>query len=368
MVFVRNLLKLSLIFLDQHLGVLASCTSSPLLSGVEKLFNVSDVKGLAKFGLGVLQQDCASGKCPTIDFGSCKGVSIDDMSCKIPNVFSTDVKLGAESICDATCNDWPCTAACKGVDTGICYGSDWFLCKAGCLGISSCVHKCEHTIVDPCIHNLIDECESKCKKAFDACKSKCMSQLTMHISGDFERLEHLVSTMSVSDVDLNCTGDGVLQPLQFNGSSHVEVNGALLDLQLHTLDAGVSSTNTVELKKILMAMSIPFKGMVHCNVFKHDLDIDVGSPLVLQFNLDVDLQLDKSLSTIASVVCAGLPFCKDAIKGAIAKAIKDQLVKTVPPLAALQVGRVLNSVLKTTKCPKLDYSSMASESTDGVLV
>merc|ERR1712118_212451 len=117
-----------------------------------------------------------------------------------------------------------------------------------------------------------------------------------------------------------------------------------------------------------MGMSIPFMGMVHCSVFKHDVDIDVGSPAVLEFNLDVDLQLDKALDTIASVVCAGLPFCKDAIKGAIAKAIKDQIVKAVPPLAARQVGSLLNSVLKTTKCPKLEYSSMARATTDDILI
>jgi hypothetical protein len=82
------------------------------------------------------------------------------------------------SACNAVCNGVTkavtCTAGCEGVDKGICKGSDYILCKGGCLGISSCVKKCEKKIVDPCVKKLVDECDDSCVKTVVApCISGC---------------------------------------------------------------------------------------------------------------------------------------------------------------------------------------------------
>jgi hypothetical protein len=48
------------------------------------------------------------------------------------------------------------------------------LAQAGCLGLKSCVHKCEHKLVDPCIQKLVNECDDKCRKTIiDPCETAC---------------------------------------------------------------------------------------------------------------------------------------------------------------------------------------------------
>ena len=87
-------------------------------------------------------------------------------SAAMTNLNRTAHLNASSTACDVACKGiaktLACDLTCEGIDTDICKGSKWILCKAGCLGIKSCVHKCEKKIVDPCKHNLVDKCEDKC--------------------------------------------------------------------------------------------------------------------------------------------------------------------------------------------------------------
>lgn len=349
--------NLSIGQLVQSQAVLDGKCSNAATYIIEKAFGVSSIQGIAVKLLGKVQDECTANKCPEVNVASnCKSQSLDDINCEMKDIFSTSLKLGTDDICNAGCDDWPCKAGCNGIDTAICKTSDWVLCKAGCLGISSCVHKCEHAIVDPCVHELIDKCSQKCEVAFGNCKTECDKKLTMQISGDFERLQRVITSANVSSLDLNCSGNGITSALSFGGNVALQVHNAALSIKVHTSDAGISTTNTVDLDTIALTVSAPISGIFDCHVLFHDKDnltMTVGQAVVSSLNLDVDLKLDKTLDTIAAVVCAGLPFCKDAIKSKIAKIIKDEIVKQVPPQVASHLQPVLQKLASELRCPKL---------------
>jgi hypothetical protein len=344
-----------------------NCTD-PIIKTVEWYFKAPDLKGVANTLLGKVQADCKAGGgglCERVDVSSdCKNQSINDINCEMKNIFSTSVKLGTDDICDAGCDDWPCKAGCNGLDTGICYTSDWILCKAGCLGISSCVHKCEHAIVDPCKQKLIDDCSKKCEATFSKCKSACLSKLTMQISGDFERLQNAITSMSISTLDVNCShGWGIPPPLEFQSKAAVSINGAALDLKVHISDVGIDTTTAVNLQKIAMTLAVPLSGDLKCELLSSSdhVTVQVGQPTVTDFNLDVDLTLDKTLDTIAAVACADLPFCKDAIKKQISSTIKSQIESQVPKQIAANLQPALQKTVSQLKCPKLEKQAHADD-------
>lgn len=325
---------------------------SPILLVAEHLFNTSGPQALVGRLLGNVQEKCTSGRCPRVDVGRCQNESVDDVQCEIPRVFESSVKLGTDAICDTGCSDWECKAACQGIDVGICHGADWVLCKAGCLGIPSCVHKCEIAIVEPCEEKLVCDCSEKCEKAFSDCKSSCERELSMSVVADFERLQGVVTTMRIASVDLDCAGNGVFELLRFNATVVVEVGGAALDLRLRTVDASVSSSSNLALRRIRLVLTVPLNGTLLCGI-RQQINISVESASVANFDLDVDLQLDQALSTVAAVVCAGLPVCRDAIKIRISTAIKGAILSQVPSRAAEEITVLLRGLVSRVACPPL---------------
>merc|ERR1712113_126147 len=117
-------------------------------------------------------------------------------------------------------------------------------------------------------------------------------------------------------------GNGITNALTFQANSSVHIGNAALDLAVHLKDAGVSETEQISLEKISLTLAVPLSGSVNCGLFTKNLTVHVCAAELTDVNLDVDLTLDKTIDTIASVVCADLPFCKDAIHRAISKAIK----------------------------------------------
>merc|ERR1719473_1542611 len=105
-------------------------------------------------------------------------------------------------------------------------------------------------------------------------------------------------------------------------------------------------------------------GYVDCGIVANNLTVSVGQAKMTHFNLDVDLQLDKTLNTIAAVVCADLPFCKDAIKDKISSAIKSEIVKEVPSQVATQLQPVLQKLASELRCPHISKSAEKSQDTD----
>merc|ERR1711869_157979 len=103
----------------------------------------------------------------------------------------------------------------------------------------------------------------------------------------------------------------------------------------------------IYLENISMSFAVPFSGIVSIKelpsfqsttspdrqtwelasrMFENDVDIHVGSPSVHDFNTDVNLALDRTLGLITSAVCVGFHGCEVAIKRAMAKPIKKQIV------------------------------------------
>lgn len=338
-------------------SVSAGNCSNAFTGLVERFLGVSSLQGIASTLLGDVQKSCTSGSCPRVDISSdCKEQSINDVNCDMKGIFSTNVKLGTDEICDAGCSDVPCTVGCKGLDKGICYSSDWILCKAGCLGIHSCVSKCEHAIVDPCVDKLVNDCNKECTSTMDKCKAACTSKLTLQISGDFERLQNIVTSMSVPTLDVNCSTLVLFgsSPLYFQAKAVVHISNVALSLKIHTLDAGISTTNSIDLQNVEATAVVPFSGVTDCFPSGHSINTTLEQISVTDFNLDVDLKLDSTLDTIASVVCADLPFCKDAIKKEITSTAKDEIVKEVPRQVTSQLTPVFQKMLNIMHCPKLD--------------
>lgn len=340
----------------QHAG--AHCTS-PLLDVVLPFIGASSLNYLPGALLGKLQNKCADGHCPTVPMKGCDVQSVDDLNCETPEIFSDGIKLGTDTICDAGCDDWPCKAGCDGLDVGICEGADFVLCKVGCLGIKPCVHNCEKAIVDPCKKKLINECSDNCEEAFHNCKSNCKKALTMEISADFVRLRRAVSSLSVADFQVDCSGNGVFKPLTFNATTSVHIDDGALELRVHTKDAGISSTNGISIDHLKLTLDLPISGSVQCGPFAHNIEITVGQSSVADFDLDVEMDLDKTLKTISSVICLNLPFCKDAIKDAISKGIRNNIHDKVPEALAKEIAPMLQELANQAKCPHMDDEELA---------
>jgi len=345
---MRAAFVFSMVSMPQY--VEADC-SSPLVNTALKLFNVSSLADLPGTLLDDIQGRCASGHCPNITLPGCGAESLDNLVCEVP-VFEVGVKIGTDTICDTACNDWPCKVACNGINTGICYGADFLLCKVGCLGIHKCVDACEHAIVDPCVKVLIDDCSSGCEKAFDSCKTGCEEELTLEITGYFEQLEHVVSSLAINNFDIDCTGNGLTKPLIFNASTSVGIEDLGLALKIHTKDVSIGTTTTVSLQHLKLGLSMPINGSIQCGLLKRQkhIDILVGDASVDDFDLNLDVN-NNVFSTIAAVICLDLPFCKDAIQNAIDGAIKKAIVDHVPDALAKVIAPALNGAVGVLQCP-----------------
>jgi len=346
---MRTAFVVSMAVLPQQ--VWAGDCSSPLIDSVLHLFNVSSIEDVPEVLLHDVQNKCASGNC-TVNLPGCGAQSIDDLNCEVP-VFDVGVKLGTDTICDVACDDWPCKVACNGIDVGICWGADFVLCKAGCIvgGIFDhhCLAQCEATIVDPCKQHLIDDCSAGCEKTFASCKSGCEKELTMKITGSFERLEHVVSSLAINNFDLDCHGNGLTKPLVFNASVSAGIEDLGMALKIHTKDGIIGTTTTISLEHLKVDLTMPINGSVQCG-FRKNIDIHVGDTSIDAFDLNFDVN-NKAFSDIAAIVCLDLPFCKNAIQDAIDDAIQLAIKEFVPPALAKMISPAIQAVVDVVECP-----------------
>jgi len=322
MAFISTLLWLSS-------GLTAAASADPgcniaLVWAAEKYWGVSSLQGVAQKVLEGYQHDCAAGKCATVDIQKgCTNQSIDNITCDM-EIFNESMQLGTNEIC---------------------YGADWILCKAGCLGFSACVKACEHAIVDP-----------------------CLDELTLRMRTNLLQLQNGTSSMTVSALEVNCSGDGIVDALSFNASSKVHISNASFLLKAQTTDAGISSTNNVDLHEVSMDVEVPFSGYVDCGVFTHYMNMSFGTPTTTNIAMDVGLQFDDFINDIAGVVCAHLSFCKDAIKDEITSFVKSQLVENMPAVVASQLHPVLARVASQLKCPSIILGNATNGSLKGLFV
>jgi len=331
---------------------------SPLIDTVLGLFNVSSIEDLPKTLVDDVQNLCANGHCPQVTLPGCDTQSIDDVTCEVP-LFDVPVKIGTDTICNTACDDWPCKVACQGIDVGICWGSDFVLCKAGCLvgGIfeKHCVDKCEAAIVEPCKQHLIDDCSDGCEKVFASCKTGCEKELTLQITASFEHLAHVVSSLEVSNFDLDCHGNGLTKPLVFNATTSAGIESLDMDLKIHTKDLSIGTTTTISLQQLKTELTLPINGSIQCGLLpkQKNIDIHIGDSVIDAFDLNFDVN-NKAFETAASIICLDLPFCKDIIQDAIDGALKDTIKLIVPGVMAKAIAPIMQPIVdKYAKCPKV---------------
>jgi len=342
--------------------------SSTVLGFVEAFEKVSSLQGVATKLLNKTQDQCKSNKCPQVNLGSsCQHQSIDDIRCNMKDIYSTRIDVGTDDVCTPGCDDWPCKAACQGIDVGICYGADWLLCKFGCLGISSCVHKCEHAIVDPCKKKLIDECSDKCEHAFHQCYDKCEEALTLKVSLDFERLDRVVTSMSVPSLNAICIGDGLYSPLKFQATAAIRISDADLSLTVHASDVGTSTTNAVDLHNIDFTLDVPLSGELDCISHPQRVSMNIGQLTVPSFKFDVNVQLDHIIQTLTEIACASLTVCTDAIKGKISKLIKDEISKEFAEVPKV-LQPAIQHLFSNLKCPHMAKANVSARNADVLLL
>lgn len=205
--------------------------------------------------------------------------------------------------------------------------------------------------MDPCKQTLINKCSSKCEDTFHKCKAACENSLTMRISADFERFQRMITSMAVSNLDATCAGNGITSALSFQANASIHISNAALNLKVHTLDAGIATSNVVDLQKVAFTLAVlPLSGSMDCFV-GNNITMNVGKVEIADLDLDVNLQLDSTLATIAAVVCADLPFCKAAIKNKISSVIKDEIIKAVPTQVAKQLQAIFPKLASALQCP-----------------
>lgn len=276
--------------------VSADC-SSPLIDSVLGLFNISNIDDLPATLLHDVQNKCATGNC-TVNLPGCGAQSVDDMNCEVP-VFDVGVKLGTNTICDVACF----------------------------------------------IPGIIDH----------KCKDACEKELTMQITGDFERMQHVVSSLAIKDFDMDCQGNGLTKPLLFNASMSAGIEDLGLGLKIHTKDLSIGTTTTLSLDQLKVELSLPVNGSVQCGLLprQKNIDIHIGDTSIDAFDLNFDVN-NKAIRDISAVICLDLPFCKNAISDAIDDAIQFALKTFVPPVMSKLITPAIQAVVDVVQCPKVE--------------
>lgn len=274
--------------------VRADC-SSPLVDTALKYFGVDSIEDLPGTILNDVQTACTNGNCPNVTLPGCASESVDDLLCEVP-VFDTTVKLGTDVICDVAC-------------------------------------------FAP-------------QLLFPNCKADCEKELSLQITGDFERLSHLVSSLVINQFDLDCHGNGLTSPLAFNASTVVGIQDLGLSLKIHTLDLSIGTTTTIDLSQLKVIVSLPLSGSVQCGLLKRqkNITIEVGEAHVDSFDLNLDVN-NNVIHDVSKVVCLGLPFCENTIQGAIDDAITLVIKTFVPGELGKIITPVLQSVTDGLECP-----------------
>lgn len=274
--------------------VRADCTSSPLLNTALKIFGVDSIDDLPGAILNDVQTACANGNCPNVTLPGCASESVDDLLCEVP-VFDTTVKLGTDVICDVAC-----------------------------LPLFLIPH----------------------------CKEKCEKELSLEITGDFERLTHLVSSLVINQFDLDCQGNGLTSPLAFNASTVVGIQDLGLRLKIHTSDLGIGTTTTIDLSQLKVIVSLPLSGSVQCGLLKRqkNITIEVGKAHVDSFDLNLDVN-NNAIHDVSKIVCLGLPFCEHTIQGAIDDAITLVINTFAPGVLGRIITPVGQAVMDGLECP-----------------
>jgi hypothetical protein len=311
--------------------------------------------------ISLIQKQCEGGECIQDFGGECGEQDIDDIECEA-QLFDVPVKLGADTICGVACTDLACKVACDDVDATVCYTEDFAVCKLDCLAVSildkHCVEQCEHLIVDPCKKILVDDCRKTCDKVFDTCHNLCENELTMQLTAKIEKLEHLVSSLEVSNLDLDCSGNAITKPLKLDMNVSTGINDLDVALQIHTKDAGIGTTVNLALEQLTVGLTVPVNGSIICGLRK-DIDIHIGETTVDNFDLNFEIN-NKAFADIASIICLDLPLCKDAISDAIDDAIKLAIKEFTPPILARLVTPIVQGVVDKFlgSCPKIEPEDM----------
>jgi len=276
--------------------VSADC-SSPLIDSVLGLFNISNIDDLPATLLHDVQNKCATGNC-TVNLPGCGAQSVDDMNCEVP-VFDVGVKLGTNTICDVACF----------------------------------------------IPGIIDH----------KCKDACEKELTMQITGDFERMQHVVSSLAINRFNVDCHGNGLTKPLIFDTNVSVGIEDLGLGLKIHTKDLSIGTTTTLSLDQLKVELSLPVNGSVQCGLLprQKNIDIHIGDTSIDAFDLNFDVN-NKAIRDISAVICLDLPFCKNAISDAIDDAIQFALKTFVPPVMSKLITPAIQAVVDVVQCPKVE--------------
>jgi len=214
--------------------------------------------------------------------------------------------------------------------------------------------------VDPCVKYLIDDCKSGCESAFTSCKNGCENELTLDLNVKIEKLEHLVSSLAVNELTIDCKGNAVITPLKLDMNISTGIEDLDVDLQLHTKDVGIGTTTTLSLEQLKVGLSLPVNGSIQCGLRKN-IDIHIGDTTVDEFDLNFDVN-NKAFNDVAAVICLDLPICKDAIRDAIDDAIRAAIKDLTPPILAKLVTPIVQGVVdKFSTCPKLEPDEEVTE-------
>jgi hypothetical protein len=187
------------------------------------------------------------------------------------------------------------------------------------------------------------------------CKSACEKELTMQITADFERMQHVVSSLAIKDFDMDCQGNGLTKPLVFNASVSAGIEDLGLSLKIHTKDLSIGTTTTLSLDQLKVELTLPVNGSVQCGLLpkQKNIDIHIGHTSVDAFDLNFDVN-NKAIRDISAVICLDLPFCKHAIADAIDDAIQLALKTFVPPVMSKLITPAIQAVVNMAQCPKVE--------------
>jgi len=101
---------------------------------------------------------------------------------------------------------------CSDISIAVCQTSDYLLCVAGCLDISSCKDACEKSIVDPCYDALektcdesaLDLCEEGIKEAGDKSCTEICVEAAATADAASGGPEDPVGDIVAADIDASC--------------------------------------------------------------------------------------------------------------------------------------------------------------------
>ena len=144
-------------------------------------------------------------------------------------------------------------------------------------------------------------------------------------------------SISIDALSLGCDGDGMTQPLAFDAAARLSLDGLQIETSVQTRDAGVSSSSEIWLDSVSLTLTLPLSGSLWCGAGHSSVDLRVGAAAVAAFDLDVKVDLDKWLQTLAQVVCLKQSTLADMKKVDIRKDASFSLAAQVSAMGGLQL-------------------------------